>query len=131
MPNDTCRYSPDNGIGLDLFCDDGARGHNGIVAYFYPLQNSGVGSDPYVTPENDGGRVGAFSVLWIKSVIERGEYYVVSYLTVVADEYASVILKMATGIDENPLAYVDIFPKIGVKRREYPERRIDFIPEKP
>ena len=54
-------------------------------------------------------------------MIECSENHVVPDLTSVTEGYASMVLKMAAGIDENILADVDIFPEIGVKRRENPK----------
>ena len=63
-------------------------------------------------------------------MIECSENHVVPDLTSITEGYASMVLKMTTGIDENILADVDVFPEIGVKRRENPTRWVDIMSEK-
>ena len=55
-------------------------------------------------------------------MVECGDDDIVSYLAVVAYEYASMVLEMAAGIDEYVFAYRYVFPEVGVEWREQPLR---------
>ena len=63
-------------------------------------------------------------------MIESGENDIVSYLAVVAYEYAAMVLEMAAGIDEYVFAYRYVFPEVGVEWREHPQRGGDGLDEK-
>ena len=60
-------------------------------------------------------------------VIEGGENYIMAYLTAVANGHATMILKMAAGIDEHPFPDIDILSVIGIEWRKYTERGRYFI----
>ena len=49
-------------------------------------------------------------------MIQRSEYYVMSYLTTVTDGYTSVVLEMAAGIDEYVFTHLNVLPEIGIER---------------
>ena len=50
-----------------------------------------------------------------------------SYQTSVVYCYAALILKLTAGINKNIFADCDIFSAIRIKRREKPERFVDFF----
>lgn len=125
------RDSADDGVGRDI-----ARYHrpccnDGIVTDGYSLEDRGVRPDPDIPAECDRRRVGRLAVFGRKAVVERGEDDVVPDLAVVADGYATVVLKMAAGVDEYPAADMDVFAEIGVERREDAQRGSDLAAEQP
>ena len=66
------------------------------------------------------------SMLWIGIVIDRTECGIVSYKAIIADEDASLILKLTTAIDEHTLTNVGILSTIGIEGREHAERLWHF-----
>ena len=64
-----------------------------------------------------------------KAMIQRSEYYVMSYLTTVTDGYTSVVLEMAAGVDEYVLTHLNVLPEIGIERGEYTQAVGHRFPE--
>lgn len=114
------RDSRSNDVVGNIVGNDRPCCNDRVVADRYSLQDRSVGAYPDVFPEPDGSRIGCTPILGSHPVVERGENYVVADLASVAEGYASVVLEMAAGVDEDILADVDILPEIGVKRRKYP-----------
>ena len=56
-------------------------------------------------------------------MIKSGKHYIMSDLATVANGYATVILKVATGIYEYIITYHYILPKISIERRKYAKCR--------
>ena len=54
-------------------------------------------------------------------MVQCGKHHIVSDLAAVAECYATVVLKMAAGIDEDVLSDGYVLAEIGVKRRKYPK----------
>ena len=54
-------------------------------------------------------------------MVERGEHHVVAYLAAVAYVDSSVVLKLAAGVDEHVVAYVDVLAEVGVHGRKHLE----------
>lgn len=123
------RDSADDGVGRDIARDHRPCRDDGVAADGYALQNRGVRTDPDVSSERDRRRVGRLAVSGGKAVVERGEDDVVSDLAVIADGYASVVLKVAAGVDEYTAADADVFPEIGIERRKDAQRGIGRLPE--
>ena len=59
-------------------------------------------------------------------VIDSTECCIVSYKAIIADEDATLILKLATAIDEYSLTNVGILSTIGIEGREHAERLWHF-----
>ena len=54
-------------------------------------------------------------------MVERGKDHIVAYLTTVTDIDASVVLKMAAGVDEHIFTQMDVSAVVGIERRKYPK----------
>ena len=54
-------------------------------------------------------------------MVERGEHHIMPDETTVAQCHAAMILKMATGVDEDVAPDGDILAEIGVERRKHLE----------
>ena len=55
-------------------------------------------------------------------MVERGKDHIMAYLTTVTDIDASVVLKMAAGVDEHILSQMDVSALVGIEWRKYPKR---------
>lgn len=124
------RYSPYDCICRNIFRYYRTGSHHRIIANRYPLQDSGIGTDPYIFTKHDRCRIGGMAVFRYKSVVERCKNHVVPYLATVTQRNAAVVLEMAAGIDEHIITDFDIFPEIRIKRRKHTERRRNGFPEK-
>lgn len=118
------------GICRHIFCHYGPGSNYGVVADGHALQYGGTGPYPYVVAEYDGSGVHRSPVAGSDSVVEGGEHYVVPDKATVADGYASVVLKLAAGVDEYVFADGDILSEVCVERREYAQRCGDRFTEK-
>lgn len=111
-------YAAYYGALRDVARDDGARGHNGIVAYGDAGQDGGVGAYPYAASYHDGGAVGVTPLLRLQVMVEGGEDHFMAYLRTVAYGDPGMVLKLAAGVDEHAAAYVQVFAEVGVEGRE-------------
>ena len=73
---------------------------------------------PYVSSQHDGGGVHDSAVSGIEVMVERGKHHVVPDQATVAQRDTSVVLEMATGVDEHVFANGDVFPEIRIEWRE-------------
>lgn len=116
------RNAAPNFICWDVFGHYGSRCDYGIVTNCDTLEYGGVSANPYVAPEPYGLMVQILSLFRIKVVIERRHHHAVAYQTAIADIDAALVLELATGVDEHIAVHMDVLAKIGVERREHPER---------
>lgn len=100
-PKDSGRHAADNGIGRHIFGNDGTRSYHCIIPDGDALQYRCIRADPDVAPQNDGGRCHGKTLLRSQPVIERCKNDGMTDETVVPDGNTALILKMATGVDEN------------------------------
>ena len=63
--------------------------------------------------------------IWI--VIDCTKCYIVSYKAIIANEDASLILKLTTAIDEYPLTDMGILSTIGIERWNYGYAILKFL----
>ena len=77
-----------------------------------------MGTYPYVSSQHDGGGVHDSAVSGIEVMVERGKHHVVPDQATVAQRDTSVVLEMATGVDEHVFANGDVFPEIRIEWRE-------------
>ena len=124
------RHSDRYRIGRYVSCNDRPGTYHGIVANGHALQDGGVGAYPHVLPQDDRRGISHLALLRLQEMVERGKHHIVPYLASVSDAYASMVLKMAAGVDEYILAHLDVLAEIGIKRREHTERGGDGFPEK-
>lgn len=76
---------------------------------------------PIRVSQYDGSRCHGRTLFRIHVVIKCGENHVVPNQATVAQCHSTLVLEMAAGIDKHIFSYMDIFPKISIKRRKYPE----------
>lgn len=91
------------------------------------LQYSRVGAYPYMIFQNDRFRMCFISQTGWKQMIECGEYHCMTYLAIVSYRYATVVLKVAAGVDKYVFPYCDVFAEVGIKRRKETECLIDGL----
>ena len=63
-------------------------------------------------------------------MVERGKHHIVPDLAAFAYGHASVVLKMAAGIDEHAFPDSDVFSEIGIERRKDAECVGNAVAEK-
>ncbi len=114
-----------NSAGHDVFRNvsgyDRARGYYRIVADSHSAEDRSVRSYPDVSSQPDGGCQQFMSATWIQIVIDGRENDLMPDEASVADGYAALILKTASGVDENSLSDGYVFAEIGIDRGEEAE----------
>lgn len=93
-----------------------------IVAYRNALKYRCIRTYPHIAPQDYRSRISEAAIFGLKSMVERGKHHVVAYLTAVAKGYASMILKVAAGVDKHVFAYVYVLAEIGIERRKHSQR---------
>ncbi len=67
-----------NGIGLHVLCHYCTSSYYGSIANGYSSKNGGIGSNPYVFANVDGGIRHTLAVGWVKVVVDSCQYDVVT-----------------------------------------------------
>ena len=121
-----CRETADHGAGRDVFIDHRTCRNDSPFTNGYALKDGDIGSDPHLVAylHRSGNHIGAS--VGVHYVIESGDHAVVPHEYIIANGDSALILKFATGIDEHPFAYTDVFPTVGIEWREEPETLMDF-----
>ena len=127
---ETGRHTAYYSAGFHILSNYSTGSYHCIVAYSHPLQNSGVGTYPYILAENYRCRIGYASLLRLQSMVESCKHYVMTYLAAVAESYSPVVLKMAAGIYENIFSHMDILSEIRMERRKHTQGFGHSISEK-
>ena len=84
-------------------------------------ENRSVCSDPYLVPDRDRRGDQISTLFRIKMMIQRCQDYVVADQRVVSDRYTALVLKLASGVDENIFSHMDVFPAVRIERRKQAE----------
>lgn len=116
-----CRYSAYYHIWRDIFSNHGTRRNDCVVTDSYSGGYSDVRANPDPIPNMYWlmGQILTFGRVVV--MVESGHYNAVAYQYSVAYEYASLVLKMATGVDKHIFPHMNIPPEVGIKRREKSE----------
>ena len=109
--DNSCRNAPDNNIGRNIFSHHRSGCDDRIVA-------------AYILAKYYRGGVSVLAVFGRQTVVQRGEHDVVPNLASVAKADASMILKMAAGIDEDILPDGDVLAEIRIEWREDAQCRV-------
>lgn len=82
--------------------------------------------DPYVVSDDDGRVKHIFALCGGKVVVERRQHDLMPYQHAVPHEYAALVLKTTTRVDEHVVADADISAAVGVEGREQHEPFADL-----
>ena len=120
------RYTTNNSSWFYIFCYNSSSCNNGSFAYCHSLQYRYICSKPNLIFYTNRLECHVATMLWIGIVIDSTECCIVSYKAIIADEDASLILKLATAIDEHTLTNVGVLATIRIEGREHAERLWHF-----
>ena len=86
-----------------------------------------IGAQPHFVLDVDGVEFHVATSVGVLSVVDGAERGVVAQQAIIADVGASLILKLASCIDERALAHCGVFPEVSIKRREHADtfRHVD------
>lgn len=112
-------YTANDGSGGDIPGDDGTSRHDGALADGNAWQDGDIGSQPRFVPDADGMELHIASMVGVLGMIDGAERGIVAYQAIVANIDAALVLKLAPGIDEGPLAHRSVLAKVGVEWREH------------
>ena len=87
-------------------------------------QEDGAGTDPDILADDDGRDIVDVALVRRQAVIDGGQGHPMADERPVADADPALILKTATGIDEDTAPDTDIFAEVGIEWREQTERLI-------
>lgn len=96
-----------------------------------PGQYGGLGTDPGIFADTDGGGQVVGALRRVLPVVDGGEHHMGADQRPIPDIDAALILKMAATVNKDVFADVDIFAALRVKRRKQGEAFIDLLPGQP
>src|SRR5699024_11358311 len=100
-----------------------------LVTDGHPWQDSHVRAEPHFVAYPDGRPMHIGAVARVSVVVQRGEYRVVPDQGVVADADATLVLELASGVDEDAGAQRDVLAEVGVQRRAKRDGLIHGLPD--
>src|SRR5574344_1639740 len=114
------RYTTNNSSWFYIFCYNSSSCNNGSFAYCHSLQYRYICSKPNLIFYTNRLECHVATMFRIEIVIDSTECCIVSYKAIIANEDASLILKLATAIDEYSLTNVGILPQSVLKGGNIP-----------
>lgn len=112
VPDHLCRYAPYYYISRYIFGNYGTSCNYGVVSDGDPRENSGIGADPHVFADHNGGWEIVVAVCRVQVVVDSGEDYIVADEGVVPDGNTALILEPAAGVDEDVLTDLQVLATI-------------------
>src|SRR5574344_2690058 len=116
------RYTTNNSSWFYIFCYNSSSCYNCSFTDGDTRTDGYVCTKPHLIFNANWFECHVATMLWIGIVIDSTECCIMTNKAIIADEDASLILKLATAIDEYSLTNVGILSTISIEGREHAER---------
>ena len=120
--DDFRRHTANNRIWLHILGDYSTCGYNGSITDGHTREDGGIGSYPDVLPNVDGSIRHALPLGRGKVVVDGSQYDVMADECALVDGDATLILKLATHVDEYPFTHDRVLAAVGMEWRKHAYR---------